>query len=352
MEKKTTDRGRIAGAPVSAWRRLYDVAARIRALDPWPWMNLGHVFGVQPHGSAGPGFVLFSEQGDPPRRAVSVYPGWAPFRDAIMSHAHPDGRAPLERTVEESWLRLMFLPQAGLGRGDRAVLVRLGWDLTGADEFPAFCSQKVGYFPDRLGPSEVVWLHAVLYQAYGMALRVETAPDLTQERMPRTFLVRMQDAAGGWRDAWVDEPAARTDVDVSIDLDRVRRVRCHPAGAAVLQADLVLSPLKMKSAEDHRSEAVFTLLLVNGETRVIIRCDAMQATEGIETMWAQVPGAVLRGLEQLDALPAVIEVRSERMLNVLRPLTELLPFKLTRRENLDALAVARDSLNDLLRVKT
>jgi hypothetical protein len=40
------------------------------------------------------------------------------------------------------------------------------------------------------------------------------------------------------------------------------------------------------------------------------------------------------------------------MLNVLRPLTELLPFKLTRRENLDALAVARDSLNDLLRIKT
>jgi hypothetical protein len=61
---------------------------------------------------------------------------------------------------------------------------------------------------------------------------------------------------------------------------------------------------------------------------------------------------VLKGMEQLDALPAAIEVRSERMLNVLRPLTELLPFKLTRRENLDALAVARDSLNDLLRIKT
>jgi hypothetical protein len=352
MEKKTTNRGRIAGAPVSAWRRLYDVADHIRALDPWPWMTLGHVFGVQPHGSAGPGFVLFSKQGDPARRAVSIYPGWAAFRDAIMSHAHPDGRAPLERTIEESWMRLMFLPQSGLSRGDRAVLVRLGCDLTEAAEFPAFCSQKVGYFPDRLGPAEVVWLSAVLYQAYGMAMRVEATPDLTQERLPRTFFVRTQDAAGDWHDSWMDEPVARTDVDVSIDLDRVRRIRRHPADATVLQADLVLSPLKMKSAEDHRSEAVFTLLLVNGDTRMIIRCDALQATEGIESMWAQVPGAVLKGMEQLDALPAAIEVRSERMLNVLRPLTELLPFKLTRRNKLDALAVAQDSMNELLRIKT
>jgi hypothetical protein len=57
-------------------------------------------------------------------------------------------------------------------------------------------------------------------------------------------------------------------------------------------------------------------------------------------------------MEQLDALPAAIEVRSERMLNVLRPLTELLPFKLTRRNKLDALAVAQDSMNELLRIKT
>ncbi|MBM4164198.1 MAG: hypothetical protein FJ222_07135 [Lentisphaerae bacterium] len=352
METKTTNRGRIAGAPVSAWRRLYDVADHIRALDPWPWMTLGHVFGVQPHGSAEPGFVLFSKQGDPARRAISVYPGWTAFHDAIMSHARPDDRAPLERTIEESWLRLMFMPASGLNPGDRAVLVRLGCDLTRADECPAFCSQKVGYFPDRLGPSEVVWLSAVLYQAYGMAMRVEMTPGLTQERLPRTLLVRKQDAAGDWRDAWVDEPTTRTDVDVSIDLDCVRRIRRHPADATVLQADLVLSPLKRKSAEDHRSEAIFTLLLVNGETRMIIRCDAMQATEGIEAMWAQVPGAVLKGMAQLDVLPSAIEVRSDRMLNVLRPLTELLPFKLTRRENLDALAVARDSLNELLRVKT
>ena len=351
IEKKASNCGRIAGSPVSAWRRLYDVTRRIRALDPWHWMTLGDVFGIHPHGAVGPGFVIFSEQGDPARRMISVYPGWTAFRDAILSQTRDDGLAPLARAVEESWVRMMFIPEASLGRFDRAVLVRLGVDLTCGDEFPAFCSQRVGYFPDRLDPSEVAWLAQILYQAYGMAMRIEAIPDLPRQRLPRLFLVWTQDAAGDWHDTWVEEPATRTEMDVSLALDQVRRVRQHPADATVLQADLVLSPLKMKSIGNHRAEAVFTLLLVNRETEMIVSCDALQATAGIAAMWAQVPGGVLKGLEQLDALPAEIEVCNERMLNVLRPLTELLPFKLTRRENLNALAVARDSLSALLRVQ-
>ncbi len=351
-ETTSTDTGRVAGTMLSEWRRLYTVATRIRVLDPWQWVTLGHVFGVQPHGMEEPGFVLFSEQGEPVRRTVSVFRGWTAFRDAIVNRMQDDdSRSPLERTIEESWLRLMFLPRAGLGRTDRAVIKRLALPTDAADEFPAFCSQKIGYFPDRLSPAEVLWLTDILYQAYGMAMRIETAPTLTQERLPRTFFMRLQDADKTWRDAWVDEPPARTEIDVCVDLDCVRRIRQHPTAATVLQADLVLSPLKIKSAADHRSEAVFTLLLVNRDTKAILCCDALQATEGIEPMWAQVTGAVLKGLEQMEAIPAEIEVRSERMLNVLRPLTELLPFKLTRRGKLDALALARDSITELLRVE-
>ena len=59
-EAERVDKGRVGGAPVADWRRLYDVATRLRALDPWQWMTLGHLFGVQPHGAPEPVFVLFS----------------------------------------------------------------------------------------------------------------------------------------------------------------------------------------------------------------------------------------------------------------------------------------------------
>jgi len=349
---KTCDRGRVAGAPVSAWRRLHAVADRIRALDPWSWMTLGDVFGVRPRGAGETGFVLFSRQGSQQWRAVTVVPGWDAFHNALMNPRQQEAhRAPLEQTVEESWVRLMFLPADALARGDCAVLARLGVDLNAGDEYASFCSQKTGYFPDRPGPDEVVWMAAVLYQAYGMAMRIESNPGLTRERLPRSFFVRTQDAAGDWHDAWHDMPPPKIDVVVGVEIDRVERLRKRVRDATVLQVDLFLSPLKVKSPADHRSEAVFTLLVVNRETRMALSCEALQATNGVDTMWAQVPEAVLKAMERLDALPGEIEVCCERMLNVLRPLTEMLPFKLTRREKLDALSAARDSLSGLLRLR-
>lgn len=348
-ETKNGDTGRVVGVPIIAWRQLYDVAAKIRALDPWQWMTLGHLFGVQPYGSREPGFVLFSEQGEPMRRTISVYSGWRAFRNAFANHMAQDRRSPLERAVEESWVRLMFLSSEGLGRSDRLVLKRLGLYPSEANEFPAFCSQKVGYFPDRLSAAEVAWLQAVLYQAYGMALRIEAAPLLTQERLPQTFFVRQQDANGAWHDAWVDEPpVADGSVDVSIDLDLVRRIKGLQQDAMVLQADLVLTPIRAKSPTNFRSEAIYILLLMNRETEVIICCDALQAVEGIEQMWSCVPGVVLRELERLGCIPAEIEVQSERMLNVMRPLTEWLPFKLTRHRRLAVIESVTESLEGLL----
>lgn len=348
-EVEVVDKGRVGGAPVADWRRLYDVAARIHALNPWEWMSLGHLFGVQPYGAHEPSFILFSELAESSQRIVALFPGWRAFRIAFANNANTDDRPPLEKAVEESWRRLLYVPYKGLRRTHRAVLKRLGLLTEDGVNFPVFYSQHVGYYPDRLSATEVVEMQEILYQAYGMAMRVESEPTLTQQRLPKTFFVRMQDANGLWRDTWVDEPPLTDEgVDVSIDLGRVRRIAEFTRVRNVLQVDLVLTSLRAKSRGNHRSEAVFTLLLMNRTDKSVICCEALQALQGVDVMWSRVPGIVLRELEQFGALPDEIEVRSERMLNILRPLSEMLPFTLRRREKLMTLEGVSASLAELL----
>ena len=276
------------GGGCTMWRRGWraltvavdDAGTPVRCAAAWP---------------PEPVFVLFSELGESAQRMVAVFSGWRAFRVAFANNAAADDRPSLEKTVEESWLRLLFVPRGGLTRTDRAVRTRLGLPVEGVAEFPVFYSQRVGYYPDRLNDAEVIELQTVLYQAYGMAMRIEANPGLTQERLPQTFFVRVQDDGGQWRDAWIDEPPFSDDgIDVSIDLARVRRIAGFSGNGGVLQADLVLTPLRAKTRGSHRVEAIFTLLLMNRETQEIVCCEALQALEGIDAMWARVPASCAR----------------------------------------------------------
>lgn len=331
------DSGRVSGAPVADWRRLFDVAAKIRKLDPWQWMTLGHLFGVQLYGMKEPEFVLFSELASNSQRIVAVFSGWMAFRVAFANNS--DHKRPiLERTVEESWVRLVFGSADGLNRSDKAILNRLGLYQEGLDEYPMFCSQRIGYFPDHLSADEVVSMREVLYQAYGMALRIESNLTMTQERLPQTFFVRVQQADGSWEDAWLDEPVhERHEIDVGLEGSYINRLQQLTGSEAVFQINLLLTPLRTKSKGNHRSEAVFTLLVVERQTGSMVCCEVLQAIDGVAAMWAKIPGVVLRAIDEFGAIPAEIEVCRDMMFDALRPLSELLPFKLRSRNKLEAI---------------
>ncbi|NLF98573.1 MAG: hypothetical protein GX565_00315, partial [Lentisphaerae bacterium] len=94
-----------------------------------------------------------------------------------------------------------------------------------------------------------------------------------------------------------------------------------------------------------RPQTAYVLLAVDAVSGMIIAEELFLATDGISRMWAAIPERLLALFKRLGGCPETIEIDCDRMANLLRPLGEFLPFKMVRRERLNALESAREKIN-------
>jgi len=331
---------RVGGVLLPTWTSLYDLADRLKKLSPWNWMAPSDGFGVRLADSDETGFVSFIGRDDT-YRACAIFKGWEAWRDALASSLDE----PISM-LETHQLQLAYFDRSLVSPVEMEVFRALGRRYRGRQAWPVFRCHRVGYLPWTVDQSEALWMAGVLRQAYGMAMRVEDNPNLLRTRFPEAFLVRVQDRQGSWSDDWQTLPAPpQKEVLVSIDLDKIARLKKAPPLARRLQVDLAISPAVLRAGDQARPQTAYVLMIVDAETGRIEAGEIMQATAGIEAMWAQVPDILLQVFLTLGGCPREIEVRSERMANVVRSLIELLPFRLTRREKLGYLEQAREGLN-------
>lgn len=330
------------GVPMATWSRLYDLADRLKKLSPWDWMGPADSFGVRLAGSDETGFVTFLGQGAD-YRAIAVFRGWDAWRDALaarLAHDEPGWM------IETPQLQLAYFDRALITSVEAGIIRALGRRYRGRQAWPVFRCHRVGYLPWTVDPDEAQWLAGVLHQAYGMAMRVESDPEWLPSRFPDAFLVRVQDRLGAWTDDWQSlPPAANAEIAISIDLGKVGRIKAAASQTRRLQVDLAITTAVVQAAGETRPQTAYVLMVVDAETGRIEAGEILQATSGIEAMWAQVPDILLQVFLAMGGCPREIEVRTERMANVVRSLIELLPFRLTRREKLGYLEQAREGLN-------
>jgi len=231
---------------------------------------------------------------------------------------------------------------------EQAFLKRLRRPAGEAFSTPIFRSLIPGYHPWLPDEHERLLLETALYQTFGMAMRVEEDGSLLRTRFPDEILVRRQDGRGEWSDAWIKvKEVGDEEVDVHIESKRLNKVRSLSLQPVTLQMDLVFMPIRINPA-GNRPQTAYVLMVVDARSGFIVAGDLMQATDGIAKMWAQIPERLLELFEQLGGCPSVIEIGSDRMANLLRPLSELLPFKMVRRERLTALEKAREHISAYL----
>jgi hypothetical protein len=331
----------VQGVSVELWRRLFDVAEQFRRLAPWKWMADDAIFGVRLPGTDTIGFVnVMGAAGK--HRACAVYLGWQALYDLLQALAQ--GGLDFEAFLEIPQLQLGLESRDDLRPVDLQPVRALGLRFRGPQAWPVFRSHRVGYLPWLVDAAEAAWLHTAVYQSLGMAMRLEDNPRLLQPEQPGTMLVRGPDAAGVWQDEWlpVPRPPDRR-VAVVMDRRRIDALRRKPAGEN-LQVDLLLS----RAVIGHRNErpqTAYLLLIVDAASGFILNVEMMQALEGVDAMWGTVPNLLLRSFQKLGGYPRSVEVRGERMMNVLRPLSEQLPFRLTRCSRLAQVDAARESFD-------
>jgi hypothetical protein len=325
------------------WRRLFALAERLDRLDPWPWMGAADCFGIEVPGWDEPCFVAFGGHSKSFRN-VRFLIGWKSLYDLVSRLADPAKQVDAW-LLEIRMIELLFVNEALLFEHEQAFLKRLRRPVGEACSSPVFRSLVPGYHPWLPDARERLLLESALYQAFGMAMRVEADGALLKSRFPREILMRKPDGKGAWRDVWAKvKEIGDEEVEVRIESKRLDMIRILPLQPVTLQLDLVFTPMRILP-DGSRPQTAYVLMAVDATSGFIVAGDLLQATEGIAKMWSLIPERLLEIFEQLGGCPQVIEIGSDRMANLLRPLSELLPFKMVRRERLAMLESAREHMS-------
>ena len=329
------------------WQRLFALAMRLDELCPWEWMGVADCFGLLFPEQKEPCFVVFG--GSPKTfRHVRFLMGWKAFYDMITRLAAPSKQTPTW-LLEIPMIEMLFVEPASLFDHEREFYEALERPLKSGPDNVVFRSIIPGYHPWIPDDEELALLETALYQAYGMAMRVESDGLLLKSEFPRKILVRKQNEQGDWHDDWTTiKPIADEEVEVRLANDLLQTLRDKPLWPMTIQLDLVFTPLSIGD-EGTRPKTAYVLLAVDAVSGMIIAEELFLASDGIPLMWAAIPERLLTIFKRLGGCPETIEVGNDRMANLLRPLGELLPFKMVRRERLSALENAREKIDEFIK---
>lgn len=341
-------------------RKLCKLAAEIKSLSPWQWMEETDVFGVEDPDTREIAFV--SVMG-----TVGEYEAVAAYRGAEGIYGfidfQTDDSASQDRLIEIPQVQLSFSEPGFLEKRDRELLKGSGVKFTGPR--PLFRSYRPGFLPWFITLNEARMLIHALSQTLEMSKRFAIDANIFPndgDDESTTFLVRVshQDDSSHSKDI---EAAAKSSSAGLVWEDRVKRIsrpasprietiidsrllnglKDIPRSSLQIEADLFIGPGSVGKS-DERPLALYMLMLADHQSGIILGFEALSAEHSLHTMYASVPETIVRLLWQSKVFPKQIVVRADLLLSLLEPLEKELKIQLRRAIRLPAIDEATASM--------
>lgn len=332
-------------------KELCRLAQQIGTLAPWEWMEETDVFGVQDPVTGEIGFVsVMGALGE--YLAIAVYRGveglhgWLDFNSALeLDPEHPDAGRLL---LEIPHLHVSFSESNLLEKRDRDLLKGVGLKFT--SDRPLFRSTRPGYLPWYVTREEARLLIHSLSQAIIIAERLADDPNILtfeEDEEDASFLIRVSREEGSelvWEDRIQKiSPQRPQMVPLAIETAVLNKLKRIAQSQLEMEADLFMGPGAVGKRGD-RPAALFTLMLADHESGFIFGVDAMAAEQGLAAMYADVANRLARLLLKAQLLPKRLMIRSDRLLELLKPLARELSVELLYEDELPAIEEAADAM--------
>ncbi len=197
-----------------------------------------------------------------------------------------------------------------------------------------------GYVPRPLTEQEKSLAGRILWECYGVMMRIESEPRLPMRYSgERSMFARIEKSPGEWEDEPLAIPDPRPHVEkVTFRKDEIARAKDLPfAQEESLEVDFRL--VTNVITRDARARCVYMLCAVDGATGVKQIWDgaSVKPDGGLREMWESVPPRLLSHLIARGRIPGELKVSNGRMFRILRPMCVELPFKLSLHDSLPRL---------------
>lgn len=294
---------------------LEELGKKLDALNLWDAV-VPYNWVVKPTGVVFPYFCTFLKgDGSVVKIRFLILEGWQTFHDYI--------RTRIDRNFGY-YLTPMEMPHFELvitAQGEAAVF-----------------RHDPGYMPRTLDERERALCLKILWEAYGVMMRIEADRKLPlQFASEKSMFARVEDSSGVWSDAPMSIPDPRPYVEeVSFPTVLISKAKDLPLNPAMSVAvDFKLLPNVM--TKEARPRCAYQLIVVDLSTGIKILQDKISVSVegGLKAMWQSMPSRVLTGLVEYGRLPVVVKVVSGRVFRFLRSLCLELPIKLSLHDKIE-----------------
>ena len=320
------------------WRKLYDVAGRVKQMAPWQWMLETDLFAIQHPQTGEVGFVsVMGTLGE--HLAIAHYSG------AIGFYGFWRMATGSKQEVEDEYfllpqLQASFEDRDQLDKRDREVIQALGLKYRGKQAWPLFRSYRPGYLPWHLEAPEADLLSWTLEQLLEVAPRFQGLARPARARIPKEYPLRVPSMVGDtvtWRDGVVAAPdVPLQEITIELAPGLLESVRRLERGPREIQVDLSPQPFVI-GEPGQRPQVPFLLMAVDVESGFVLCTEVLAAEPNVEVMLGQAPGRLLATIVRLGVRPVTIAVRTWRLENVLSPVASAIGVKLVQKRRLPAL---------------
>jgi hypothetical protein len=340
------------------WRKLYELAARVKELAPWEWMFEDEVFGVTDPETGATGFVsVMGNAGE--HFAVALYPDADALYSFLDLHDHgmeedEDDEDPLSmmRVLEIPQLQLSFEDAKQLDKTDKDVIKQLGLKFRGSKSWPQLRSYAPGLLPWYITGAEARRLATALEQLLDVAPRCREDEDLlapSEDGM--VFLVRAQrevDGAKVWEDQiqTIDEPEPQP-FSVGLDEAIYEQAKALQPVTNVLELELMMLPMPVQEKKNERGYFPYLLLLAESQSGALIGNELLQPLPTLLEMYCTLPQLLLEKFVQLGVLPN-LRVRNPLVAQIMAPLAEDFGLTLEVTDELPAIDQAMEVMGQML----
>ena len=339
------------------WRKLYDVAVRVKELAPWEWMFEDETFGVQDPETGETGFVSVMGAGGE-HYAVALYLNpkahyeFLALHDAAEDEAGDDVMT-AARVLEIPQLQAAFEDNKELVKEDKAVIKQLGLKFRGANAWPQFRSFAPGLFPWFLTGVEARRLTHALTQLLDVAPRCRENEDLLlPSEDDKEFLVRVPREEDGklvWEDQVKTFPLPEPEqIPWLLEQAALSEAKALPLVERVIELELMMMPMPVKEKKDERPIFPYLLMIADGQSGMLLGNEMMQASPSLKAMYGQVPGKLVGTFLRMRGVPRFVRVRSELLADLLAPLTAELGLRVWLTDELPAIDSAMEFMGRLM----
>ena len=334
---------------VAEWERLYELAVKLKALEPWEWMDEQDIFGVQNPETGEIGFVsIMGMLGE--HLSMCVYLG------AEGLHGYWDMSDPIA-DLENNPFAMFEVPQIQASFEDREMLEKqdldiikkLGLKFRGNQNYPLFRSIKPGFMPYFVESEEARFLIYAMEQTLAMLPRFYDEENLLPDPDEDLILVQVPETQNGEL-VWHDEvttvsPPERTDIAFEVPSEAIDQVKELPQKLGqVLEIDLFYAPMPI-GEKGKRRYIPKMLLITDAKRGLILGCELIKPEETIPESVARVPLYLIENLLKLKNRPSEISVSSGLLFEAFKTFTQQINVKLRRTDFLPTMDEAKESLS-------